>query len=150
MTTLSPPPTPCPPVGRSARPATRQEQLSAAADRFGNLEAGDKRWESEQDLLDQLLVEAVQLATSPRKENTMTCPTKRKTARVTVLTAFLLAACADNGPGFSAEPSGDPAALTGEQRSKSDGGDHAPATSWRDRARATRPRSAADPARGVC
>lgn len=54
----------------------------------------------------------------------MTCPTRSKTARVTVLTALLLAACADNGPGFSAEPSGDPAALIDEQRSESDGGDH--------------------------
>lgn len=67
MTTLSPPPTPSPPVGRSARPATRQEQLIAAAERFGHLELGDKRWESEQVALDQLLVEAVQLSTGPRR-----------------------------------------------------------------------------------
>lgn len=54
------------PVGDRAYQANRRE-LVAAAGRFGQMDLHDPRWTVEERVLDQLLHEAVELSTSPRR-----------------------------------------------------------------------------------
>lgn len=67
MTALNTLSTPRGTVGDRAYPATRPEELIAAADWFGQMKLSDHRWVYEERQLDGLLRDAVTLSTNPRK-----------------------------------------------------------------------------------
>lgn len=66
MTALSTRPASRVAVGPPPLPETRDEQLTAAAERFAQMDLRDERWVYEEHALDLLLQETVRTSSSPR------------------------------------------------------------------------------------